>query len=153
VNPNDWYAESKAASEEWVADSGVPHTILRISGVVIPEFLDPPEPWPFLPAQRIELVSLSDVIAALTSLVRTGGGLNETLIIAGGPTWQVTGESYVRRWGEVMEIPYDAMRFPQKPGWLNWYDTDRGQALLDYQNTPLEAFLGQLKVSVDEALA
>jgi nucleoside-diphosphate-sugar epimerase len=153
VNPNDWYAESKAVSERMVTASGVPYTNLRISGVVIPEFLDPPEPWPFVPTQRIELVSLSDVIAALVSLTRTEGGLNESLIIAGGPTWQITGESYVRRWAEVMEIPYDAMLFPQRLGWLNWYDTGRSQTLLGYQNTPLEAFFSQLKVAVDEALA
>lgn len=40
-----------------------------------------------------------------------------------------------------------------QPGWLSWYDTGTSQALLNYQNTSLDAFFKQLEVAVEEALA
>ncbi len=151
--PNDLYAESKVEAERVLADSGLPFVNLRISAVVIPAFLDPPEPWPFMPGQRIELVPLSDLVTALARLPETGQeALGRTFILAGGPAWQMTGEEYVRRWAEVMDIPMEEMRFLDRPGWLNWYDTRDSQALLDYQKTPPEHFFDDLANAVAEAL-
>jgi nucleoside-diphosphate-sugar epimerase len=151
--PTDIYAESKVASEKDLKDSGLPYVNLRISAISIPAFLDPPEPWPFQPGQRIELVALSDLVQAMVSLVGVEQALGRTLIIAGGPTWRVTGEEYVRRWGEIMEIPLEEMGFQERPGWLNWYDTAESQKLLDYQQTTLDEFFKQLEAAVAEALA
>jgi nucleoside-diphosphate-sugar epimerase len=153
VNPNDWYAESKVACERLLHESGHPYVNLRISGIAIPEFLDPPEPWPFMGDQRIELMPMSDLVHVLASLVAYERALNKTLIIAGGPTWQVTGEHYVRRWGEIMEIPFEEMSFQESPGWLNWYDTAESQKILNYQKTSLEDFFGELQTAVAEALS
>lgn len=153
VRPTDIYAESKAACEVLLRESGLPFANLRISGIAIPEFLDPPEPWPFKADQRIELVALSDLVDAMVALVGRKEAFGRTLIIAGGPTWQVTGGEYVRRWGEVMGIPLEEMRFMDRPGWLNWYDTAESQVLLGYQKTTLDAFFAQLGAAVDEALA
>lgn len=153
VRPNDVYAESKVEGERLLIESGLPFVNLRISAIAIPEFLDPPEPWPFQAEQRIELVVLSDLVEAMTSLAGEKEAFGRTLIIAGGPTWQVTGKDYVRQWGEIMEIPIEEMSFQDKPGWLNWYDTSESQALLSYQKTSLEEFWRQLKEAVDEALA
>jgi len=153
VNPIDIYAESKVACEEILARSALPWVNLRISGIAIPEFLDPPEPWPFVPDQRIELVALSDLVEAMVAVVGRPEAFGKTLIIAGGPTWQVMGREYVSRWGEIMEIPLDEMSFQDRPGWLNWYDTAESQALLGYQKTTLEAFFEQLQAAVKEALA
>ncbi len=153
VSPTDWYAESKVAAEEILFASGLPYVNLRISAISIPAFLDPPEPWPFTAEQRIELVALSDLVKAMQGLASLGKPLNKTLIIAGGPTWRVTGEAYVRRWGEIMEIPMEEMAFQDKPGWLNWYDTADSQQLLRYQETPLDLFFEQLRAAVEEALA
>jgi len=151
--PNDLYAESKVEAERVLADSGIPFVNLRISAVVIPAFLDPPEPWPFMPGQRIELVPLSDLVTALARLPETGqAALGKTFILAGGPAWQMTGETYVRRWAEIMDIPMEEMRFLDRPGWLNWYDTRDSQALLDYQKTPPELFFADLAQAVAEAM-
>lgn len=152
VGPTDIYAESKVASEADLENSGIPYVNLRISAISIPAFLDPPEPWPFQPGQRIELVALSDLVKAMVSLVGREEALGRTLIVAGGPTWRVTGEQYVRRWGEVMDIPVEEMSFQERPGWLNWYDTSESQALLDYQQTSLDAFFKDLEAAVAEAL-
>ena len=151
--PIDIYAESKLVSEEDLKASDLPYVNLRIAAISIPAFLDPPEPWPFQPGQRIELVALSDLVTAMVSLVGVEEALGKTLIISGGPTWRVTGEEYVRRWGEIMEIPVDEMDFLDRPGWMNWYDTEESQKILDYQQTPLDEFFKQLEAAVAEALA
>jgi len=152
VNPDDWYAESKAKAEDILFSSKMPYVNLRISGVVIPAFLDPPDPWAFQEGQKIELICLSDLTGAMAALAGNSGAVGKTLILAGGKSWQVKGKDYVQRWGEIMEIPYEEMNFPERPGWLNWYDTDESQKLLNYQKTTLEDFYGQLNAAVKEAL-
>ena len=102
--------------------------------------------------QRIELLSLGDLIKALVNLEGIKKAKGQTLLMAGGSSWQVTGEEYVRRWGEIMEIPLQEMSFMDQPGWLNWYDTSKSQTLLNYQQTSIDAFYGELKQAVQEAL-
>jgi nucleoside-diphosphate-sugar epimerase len=153
VKPTDWYAESKVEAEKILFTSGLPYVNLRISAIVIPAFLDPPEPWSFMSDQKIELVTLGDLVEAMTSLERLEKALNRTLIISGGEKWQMTGESYVNRWCEIMEIPTEEMIYMDRPGWLNWYDSVQSQGLLEYQNTAPEAFLKELEDAVAEALA
>ena len=153
VNPIDLYAESKIEAEKVLIASGLAYVNLRISGIVIPEFLDPPEPWAFMRDQPIELLPLGDLVYALAQLVDTEEALNRTLLLAGGPDWQVLGEEYVQRWGEIMEIPLEDMDFMQQPGWLNRYDTKESRELLGYQRTSMYAFFKELEIAVDEALA
>ena len=153
AQPIDIYAESKVEGEKILMASGLPWVNLRIAAIAIPEFLDPPEPWPFMAEQRVELVALADLVLAMTALVQAKNVLNRTLIISGGPTWQVKGQDYVRTWAEIMDIPFEEMIFLDRPGWLNWYDTSQSQGLLNYQATTLDDFFGQLKQAVDEALA
>ena len=153
VAPNDVYARSKVEAEKLLVASDLPWVNLRISAIAIPEFLDPPEPWPFQPQQGIELVALSDLVRAMAALVNAPEALGRTLIIAGGPSWQVSGQDYVRRWGEIMEIPFEEMTFLDRPGWLTWYDTSESQALLGYQAVSLDDFFEQLQEAVAEALA
>jgi hypothetical protein len=45
------------------------------------------------------------------------------------------------------------MDFLDRPGWLNWYDTEASQKLLNYQQTTLDEFFKQLEAAVAEALA
>ena len=47
MTPDDHYAHSKAESEMLVRESGIDWIALRISGVAIPMFQDPPAEWPF----------------------------------------------------------------------------------------------------------
>ena len=47
MTPDDHYAQSKAESEVLVRESGLEWIALRISGVAIPIFQDPPAEWPF----------------------------------------------------------------------------------------------------------
>jgi nucleoside-diphosphate-sugar epimerase len=152
VRPNDWYAQSKVEAEAILKSSDVPYVNLRISAIVIPAFLDPPEPWPFQREQRIELVALSDLVRAMVRLAGTENAAGRTLILAGGRSWQVTGGEYVQAWGDIMAIPLEEMSFLDRPGWLNWYDTGESEALLEYQKTTLDGFFTELKAAVAEAM-
>jgi nucleoside-diphosphate-sugar epimerase len=152
-NPDDWYAESKVAAEEVLFSTPLNFINLRISGVVIPAFLDPPEPWAFQENQRIELICLKDLSHAMAALPGKSEAFGQTLILAGGKTWQVTGKEYVMRWARIMDIPMAEMHFLDHPGWFNWYDTAESQRLLNYQNTSLDDFFHELDQAVQEALA
>ncbi|MFO7963602.1 MAG: NAD(P)-dependent oxidoreductase [Desulfobacterales bacterium] len=151
--PKDWYAQSKVEAEKILFGSNLNFVNLRISGVVIPAFLDPPEPWAFQKDQKIELICLKDLATAMAALPGKTEAFGKTLILAGGKSWQVTGREYVSRWGEIMEIPLDEMHFLDHPGWFTWYDTHESQRILAYQNTTLDDFFTELEKAVQEALS
>lgn len=150
--PIDLYGESKMLAEELVRSSGLPYTILRISGVAVAAFLAPPEVWPFMPQQRIEYVCRDDVVSALVACVEQAAVVGQTWHIAGGPTWRMCGQEYVARWNEVMGLDPDDALYLERPGTFDWYDTAAAQAILHYQNTPFEAFLELLGRAIEEAL-
>ena len=153
--PVDIYGESKVASEGVVLGSGVPVTVLRISGIAVPAFLEPPKPWPFTADQRMEFVSVADVAQAIVGAVNNRGSRGKVLNIAGGPTWQTTGREYVRRYCEAYSaagLGLDEPSFLDKVHEFDWYDTAEAQALLKYQETSFPRFLEQLQKAVEEAL-
>lgn len=151
--PLDIYGESKVAAEGLILPSAMPYTILRISGIAVPAFLDPPEVWPFTAEQRIEFIAVGDLVTCLVSLVGKREAYGKVLNIAGGPSWQVSGKEHVRRYCETMELPLEEACFSERAGWLDWYDTVESQALLGYQETSLDRFHQLLRAAVEEALA
>ena len=92
LSPDDGYARSKAAAEELVRASAVDSVILRVSGVVIPVFQEPPAEWPFVPDERIEFVHRDDAVTALSAAV-SADVAGRVFNIAGGPSWRVRGET------------------------------------------------------------
>ena len=53
----DIYADSKIEGEKLIRDSSLDNTVvLRIAGISVPAFLEPPNPWPFMEDQRVEMV-------------------------------------------------------------------------------------------------
>jgi nucleoside-diphosphate-sugar epimerase len=149
--PTDLYGESKAAAEALVHESGLPYTSLRISGIAVPALLAPPAVWPFQRKQRIEFVSRGDVVAALLACVGAGPA-NAVLNIAGGPTWQMTGEAYVARWNEALGLAFEDANYLQQPGTFDWYDTAASQHWLGYQRTSFERFGALLDAAIAQAL-
>ncbi|MBI4831434.1 MAG: NAD(P)-dependent oxidoreductase [Candidatus Lindowbacteria bacterium] len=146
------YPESKIASEKLVKEAGVPYTILRIAGIAVPAFLDPPDPWPFMRNQRVEFVAINDLVTALVNLVDNSRAQGKIFNLAGGSSWQMTGEEYARRYCQTLQISFDSQKFYDKPGWLDWYDTPQSQAILKYQNTSFDQFHAMLKTAMDAAL-
>jgi len=148
----DIYAESKIAGEQVLRSSRVSWIILRIAGIAVPAFQEPPAIWPFMADQRVELVHRDDVVTAIqraTTCPAAGGSI---LNIAGGPSWQTTGRSYVKRLYDLLGVPWEEAKFRDAAGWMDWYDTAASQQLLAYQHTPYEAFLAQIKAEVDRLM-
>ncbi|MBI5115732.1 NAD(P)-dependent oxidoreductase [Candidatus Poribacteria bacterium] len=146
------YPESKIASERLVMEAGIPYAILRIAGIAVPAFLDPPAPWPFMRNQRVEFVAIGDLVTALVNLVDNTRAHGKVFNLAGGSSWQVTGEEYARRYCHTLDISFESQTFHEKPGWLDWYDTAQSQAILKYQNTSFDEFHKMLKAAMDAAL-
>ena len=146
------YPESKIKSEELVKAADIPYVILRIAGIAVPAFLDPPEPWPFMPEQRVEFVALNDLVTAMINLVDNAAAHGKVFNLGGGKSWQVLGKEYARRYCETLEISFDSQTYYEKPGWLDWYDTEESQKILQYQNTSFDDFHDMLKAAMDEAL-
>jgi nucleoside-diphosphate-sugar epimerase len=151
-NPVDIYGESKIAAERVIMESGIPYTILRITAISIPALLDPPEIYPFMHDQRVELVNRADVAFALQAAVLQKTAQNHVYNISGGPTWQMRGHEYVEAVFRVMDIPIEDAVYRQTPWWSDWYDTAEAEAALHYQRTTFDEFLAQLDAAIREAL-
>ena len=150
--PVDIYGESKVAAEKAILESGVPYTILRVSGISVPALLDPPETWPFMHDQRMEFINRADVIGALVATVKTKGAVNKVLNIAGGKTWQMRGHEYAEALCKLLDVPVAKTHYHETPGWCDWYDTDESQAVLGYQKTTFPHFLELLDKAIQEML-
>jgi len=144
----DLYAESKILAEAEVFASGIPYTILRISGVVIPTFYDP-NPWQFLKDQRVEFVTRDDVAAALYNSAVTKEARNKIFNVAGGKAWQMLGHEWAEKHLAVIDFPIEDAVYSDHPGWFDYYDTEESQAVLKFQNTTPELFFEQLAAAVE----
>jgi nucleoside-diphosphate-sugar epimerase len=148
----DVYAESKIVGEQVLRESRATWVILRIAGIAVPAFQEPPAVWPFMPDQRVELVHRDDVVTAIYHATTMAAAYGKTLNIAGGPTWQMTGRQYVERLYDLLGVPPEEAKFRRTSGWVDWYDTQESQQLLAYQNTPYETFLAQIKAEIDRLM-
>jgi len=149
----DVYSETKVTAEEVIKASPLSWTILRIAGIAVPELLEPPEVWPFQQDQRVEFVNRDDVALAIANCVGNDTVRGQVLNIGGGLTWQIRGWQYVKGYYDIYELSLDEARFQDYPGWIDWYDTEDSQRLLNYQQTSWQDFLDQLTRVVEEALA
>ena len=148
----DVYAESKIVGEQVLRDSRASWVILRIAGIAVPAFQEPPAVWPFMPDQRVELVHRDDVVTAIYHATTAPAAHGKTFNIAGGPTWQMTGREYVERLYDLLGVPPEEATFRASPGWVDWYDTQESQQLLTYKNTPYGTFLAQIEAEIDRLM-
>ena len=148
----DLYGESKIEAERLVMSGKLAYLILRISGISVPAFLEPPQVWPFRADQRIEFVCRSDVVAALVACAETEEASGKILNIAGGSTWRMLGREYVARFNEGMGLSAEEGQYSERPGHFDWYDTGASQATLGYQRTSYAQFLELLQAAIDDAL-
>jgi nucleoside-diphosphate-sugar epimerase len=144
----DVYAESKIAGEQILRDSRANWVILRIAGIAVPAFQEPPAIWPFMPDQRVELVHRDDVVTAIHHATSVRAARGKIFNIAGGATWQISGREYVERLYDLLGVPLEEATFRTSPGWGDWYDTQESQQLLSYQNTPYGTFLAQIEAEI-----
>jgi nucleoside-diphosphate-sugar epimerase len=147
-NTTSIYARSKIEAEDIIRLSGCAYTILRISGIAIPVFMEPPEVWPFLPEQRMEFINRDDVVTAIFLSVVLDQARNTVLNIAGGSSWQMYGKDYVQAIFDVMGVPAEEAVYQESPGSFDWYDTSESQKILGYQETPFPRFIQLLEKDV-----
>ncbi len=150
----DLYAESKIAAEQRIRDASVDAVILRIAGITVPELREPPEVWPFTADQRLEMVHRDDVVMALYKALVTPEARGQTLNIAGGLTWQTTGRQYVADLYDILGVPIDmaSFRSEDEPSWVDWYDTEAAQRLLNYQTHSYPSYLDAMRQEVEKLL-
>lgn len=145
----DIYADSKIEGEKLIRESSLNNTIsLRIAGIAVPAFLEPPEPWPFMEGQRVEMVHRDDVADALFASADAAGEGHRVFNIGGGPTWQLRGRDYVKDFFDVMGAPVEMATYRDTPGWMDWYDTAESQAVLGYQNRSYQHYIGEMQAII-----
>ena len=145
----DIYAESKIEGERLVRESSLTNAVvLRIAGIVVPAFLEPPDPWPFMEDQRVEMVHRDDAADALFASTSAPDAGGRVFNIGGGPTWQLRGRDYVRDFYDVMGAPVELATYRETPGWVDWYDTEESQHILRYQNRSYQDYLAQMRALI-----
>jgi nucleoside-diphosphate-sugar epimerase len=151
--PTDNYTSNKAECERLLQESGLPYVIFRIGvsvGVKAAAGDLSPDVFRVLfsinPEARMEWVHPQDVALAQARAIVTPEALGKILMIGGGPGCRLT-------FGEFYGAMFDATgvgRFPPEAYgtgeyYCDWLDTGESQALLDYQRTSFDAFIGQLR--------
>lgn len=146
------YARSKIEAERRLLDTLPSATILRISGISVPAFQEPPDVWPFMPEQRIEFVHRDDVVTALCAAATGEEARGRVFNIAGGVTWRMTGRAYVADYFNLLGVPIEEASFQDRPGLFDWYDTAESQSVLGYQETPYETYMSQLRAEIQRLM-
>lgn len=142
------YSESKIESERLIKDSGIPHTVLRIAPIAVADVVELPGTIPYRADQRVELVFVADAARAALSALEDPSSRGETYNIAGGPSWQMTGEEYIARFYEALGVEVEST-FSEEYTAADWYNTDRG-GFLGYQRTTFNDLLEMLRVLSEE---
>lgn len=148
----DVYADSKISGEKVVKESGVNSVILRIASIAVPEFLEPPDPWPFTADQRVEMIHRDDVADALRNAIDSREAIGNIFNIAGGESWRLKGKNYVEDFFEVMGAPIEMATYRHSAGWNDWYDTDESQKVLKYQNRSYQQYSDQMRSIITEMM-
>ena len=149
----DIYADSKIVGEGLIRESSLSNAVsLRIAGILVPAFLEPPNPWPFMEDQRVEMVHRDDVADALFASASAPDAGGKVFNIGGGPTWQLYGRDYVRDFFEVMGAPVEMATYRDTPGWMDWYDTEESQRVLGYQNRSYQHYIGEMQAIIREMM-
>jgi nucleoside-diphosphate-sugar epimerase len=150
VNPVDCYGAHKVAAEEIIRQSGLPHALLRLGGILSPEALNANNASDYLlfvaslPRDgRLHMVDSRDVALAFANAVDRIDAVDGKALPIGGD------ESHVNLQSTVQDELFAALglgrlggRF-QLPGnpdddrswsYTDWFDTTESQRLLDYQH-------------------
>ncbi len=144
------YARSKVDCEALIAESGVPATILRVSGVSVAEALMPPQPWPFTADQRMEFVLLEDAAGPLAAAAKDPSTIGRAYNVAGGPSWRKRGREYSNDYYNLLQMPSDEAPFLASSRAFDFYDTDATVSELGFVPTPYDQYLDRTRQAIEE---
>jgi nucleoside-diphosphate-sugar epimerase len=151
--PTDNYTSNKAECERLLQDSGLPYVIFRIGvsvGVKAAAGDLSTDVFRVLfginPDTRMEWVHPQDVALAQVNAIGTPAAFGKTLMIGGGQSCRLTFRDF---YGAMFDATGVGRFPPEAYGggayYCDWLDTDESQALLGYQRTSFETFIGQLR--------
>ena len=149
-NPRLNYAKTKWRAESRIKESGIDHVILRCTSIpYLSLSLGQMKDLMFtIPLDnRLEFCHIDDAVMAMVKSVALFDRMrNRTLIIAGGPTQQMTYRDMI---GTILgtfglQLPPED-RFTTEPYALDWYDTTESQHLLGYQRKTLDDYARDLR--------
>ena len=152
-NPDDVYSKTKAESEIIVRECGLEFVALRISGVAIPVFQEPPGAWPFLKGQEIEFVHRDDAVSAIVNAVDSAAAANNVYNISGGDSWRMTGGQFVTDYFNMIEVDVTEAAYQDTPGHFSFYKAADGPEALRYRNNPYPEYLTQLRAEIERLVA
>ncbi|MCE5193622.1 MAG: NAD(P)-dependent oxidoreductase [Candidatus Cryosericum sp.] len=143
LHPYEAYAYHKITCEQMLHACGLPWVILRFGAVPPIEFgeLDPLM-FDVRMDDRMEYLAPMDAGAAVAAAAVLPGLEGRTLMVAGGPSCQVTGRQFMQRSFEALGIgmlPESA--FSQTPFHCDFMDTEESERLLHYQHHSFEETL------------
>lgn len=143
LHPYQEYAYQKLTCEQMLHASGLPWTILRFGAVPPIEFgeLDPLM-FEVRMDDRMEYLAPMDAGVAAAAAAMLPGLEGRTLMVAGGPSCQVTGRQFMQRSFDALGIgmlPESA--FSQIPFHCDFMDTEESERLLHYQHHSFEETL------------
>lgn len=148
VNPIDQYGEDKVLAERIIAESGLPHALLRLAAIVSPDgaanfdgdYLTLVRATPV--DNRMHATDARDVALAFANAVDRRAEIDgKVLVIAGNETTlhlmselqdDIMAAAGIGRLGPSAGLPGDP---DDDRGWAftGWFDTTESQALLEYQ--------------------
>jgi nucleoside-diphosphate-sugar epimerase len=143
LHPYEDYAYHKMTCEHMLHASGLPWVILRF-GAVPPVELRELDPLMFEVRleDRMEYLAPMDAGTAVAEAAMKPGLEGRTLLVAGGPSCQVTGRQFMERSLQALGIgmlPETA--FSQTPYHCDFMDTEESERLLHYQQHSFEQTL------------
>lgn len=135
--PIDEYGKTKLEAENVIKESGVDYLILRLTAIMYysHEVSDLKRMFSVPLDNRVEFCHPDDLALAILNSVKNFDALKgNMLVVSGGPDERMLYRDMVGSILDVMGLPLPpAEKFTREPFYLDWYDTDRSQKLLKYQ--------------------
>jgi nucleoside-diphosphate-sugar epimerase len=136
--PKGEYAETKLEAEEVIRASGIDYVILRLGTHWQNQIFSRKEfRYMFrIPLNnRIEVVHPDDTATAIVHAIRDFDRVKgNTLVVSGGPACRMLHRDRVKAIMKVLVLPMPPVeRFNESPAPMDWYDTSKSQALLQFQ--------------------
>lgn len=144
--PHNNYSSSKIKAERLVKNSGSPFTILRIAPVSMVDLVELPDVIPYRSDQRVEFILDEDAAIAIVNGIDQDK--DEIFNIAGGETWQMSGEHYIDRFYDALGVEVDPV-YSKKYTAVDWYDSSKS-GVLSYQKTSFMEFETKLETLAEE---
>lgn len=143
--PKGTYGETKLQAEELIRKAGIDFVILRLTVTMYLIFRvsDMERMLTIPPDNRIEFCHPDDTALAILNAVRNFGSVKgNILVISGGPGQRMAYRDMLSAILRVLGLPMPPDRkFTLKPYYLDWYDTEKSQALLQYQRKTFGHYL------------